>query len=141
MIVKSYESLAGSKNETMLGNGRAVARRFLLAEDGVHQSQRDLQHVDVVKVQIGVLRSIETTVSRVGQGAVTKHVARPQAVLRGVVALMAPLYRRIDPVKPDQNLHEKKCGKGNINGPSISVPYCHVLAFSGPNTQTQPWMR
>ena len=35
MIVKTYESLAGSKGETVLGDGRAVTRRFLLEEDGV----------------------------------------------------------------------------------------------------------
>ena len=35
MIVKTYEGLAGTKNETMLKGGRAVTRRFLLEEDGV----------------------------------------------------------------------------------------------------------
>ncbi|NKB56418.1 MAG: cupin domain-containing protein [Alphaproteobacteria bacterium] len=43
MIVKTYEGLAGSKNETMLGNGRAVTRRFLLAEDGVGFTLSDIR--------------------------------------------------------------------------------------------------
>ena len=34
MIVKTYDSLAGTKGETVLGGGRAVTRRFLLKEDG-----------------------------------------------------------------------------------------------------------
>jgi L-ectoine synthase len=43
MIVKTYEGLAGTKSETSLGNGRAVTRRFLLAEDGVGFTLADIR--------------------------------------------------------------------------------------------------
>ena len=43
MIVKTYESLAGTANETVLGNGRAVTRRFLLREDGVGFTLSDIR--------------------------------------------------------------------------------------------------
>ena len=43
MIEKIYEGLAGSKNETTLGNGRAITRRFLLAEDGVGFTFSDIR--------------------------------------------------------------------------------------------------
>lgn len=43
MIVKHYNDLAGTKNETSLGNGRAITRRFLLAEDGVGFTLSDIR--------------------------------------------------------------------------------------------------
>ena len=43
MIVKTYESLAGTGSETVLGDGRAVTRRLLLAGDGVGFSLSDIR--------------------------------------------------------------------------------------------------
>ena len=43
MIVKTYDGLAGTKGETVLGDGRAVTRRFLLAEDGVGITFSDIR--------------------------------------------------------------------------------------------------
>ena len=43
MIVKTYESLAGTRSETVLGDGRAITRRFLLAEDGVGFTVSDIR--------------------------------------------------------------------------------------------------
>lgn len=43
MIVKTYESLAGTASETVLGGGRAVTRRFLLKQDGVGFTVSDIR--------------------------------------------------------------------------------------------------
>ena len=42
MIVKTLESLEGTKNETVLSNGKAITRRFLLQEDGVGFTVSDI---------------------------------------------------------------------------------------------------
>lgn len=43
MIVRTYESLAGTERETVLGEGRAVTRRFLLEADGVGFTVSDIR--------------------------------------------------------------------------------------------------
>ncbi len=42
MIIKTLDSLKATRNETVLGGGRAVTRRFLLAEDGVGFTLSDI---------------------------------------------------------------------------------------------------
>jgi len=42
VIVKTLEALKGTRNETVLGGGRAVTRRFLLRDDGVGFTVSDI---------------------------------------------------------------------------------------------------
>jgi L-ectoine synthase len=68
MIVKSYEGLAGSKNETTLGNGRAVTRRFLLTEDGVGFTLSDIRMEAGVTAPLCYKNHIEANYIIEGEG-------------------------------------------------------------------------
>jgi L-ectoine synthase len=70
MIVKTYEGLAGGKNETSLGNGRAVTRRFLLAEDGVGFTLSDIRMEAGQTAQLWYKNHIEANYIIEGEGTV-----------------------------------------------------------------------
>ncbi|MFT5392047.1 MAG: L-ectoine synthase [Gammaproteobacteria bacterium] len=70
MIVKTYEGLAGGKNETSLGNGRAVTRRFLLAEDGVGFTLSDIRMEAGETAQLWYKNHIEANYIIEGEGTV-----------------------------------------------------------------------
>jgi len=68
MIVKTYEGLAGSKNETMLKGGSAVTRRFLLEEDGVGFTLSDIRFGPGEGTQLWYKNHIEANYIIEGEG-------------------------------------------------------------------------
>lgn len=68
MIVKTYDSLAGTRNETVLGEGRAVTRRFLLKEDGVGITFSDIRIKPGEGRQLWYKNHIETNYVLEGEG-------------------------------------------------------------------------
>ena len=68
MIVKTYESLEGTKNETALGGGRAITRRFLLAEDGVGFTLSDIRIEPGEGAQLWYKNHIEANYVIEGEG-------------------------------------------------------------------------
>jgi L-ectoine synthase len=68
MIVKTYDGLAGTPNETALGNGRAVTRRFLLSEDGVGFTLSDIRITAGEGAQLWYKNHIEANYVIEGEG-------------------------------------------------------------------------
>lgn len=68
MIVKTYDSLAGTKGETVLGGGRAVTRRFLLKEDGVGITFSDIRIKPGQGRQLWYKNHVETNYVIEGEG-------------------------------------------------------------------------
>ena len=83
MIVKNYEELAGTTSETVLGNGRAVTRRFLLAEDGVGFTLSDIRIEAGESAQLWYKYHIEANYIIEGEGILeeldtnVRHVLKP----------------------------------------------------------------
>ncbi len=68
MIVKTYDGLAGTRNETVLGDGRAVTRRFLLKEDGVGITFSDIRIKPGEGRQLWYKNHVETNYVIEGEG-------------------------------------------------------------------------
>lgn len=68
MIVKTYEGLAGTKNETSLKGGAAITRRFLLEEDGVGFTLSDIRFGPGEGTQLWYKNHIEANYIIEGEG-------------------------------------------------------------------------
>ena len=83
MIVKTYESLAGTASETVLGNGRAVTRRFLLDSDGVGFTLSDIRVQPGEGAQLWYKNHVEANYVIEGEGTLIEldsgktHELRP----------------------------------------------------------------
>jgi L-ectoine synthase len=83
MIVKTYEDLEGTRNETVLGGGRAVTRRFLLEEDGIGITVSDIRIKPGEGAQLWYKNHIEANYVIEGEGTLTEldtgktHELRP----------------------------------------------------------------
>ena len=83
MIVKTYDSLKGTKNETALRGGRSVTRRFLLKEDGVGFTLSDIRIESTEGKMLWYKNHIEANYVIEGEGiledldAGTSHELKP----------------------------------------------------------------
>ena len=68
MIVKTYDGLAGTENETELKGGVALTRRFLLEEDGVGFTLSDIRFGPADGTQLWYKNHIEANYVIEGEG-------------------------------------------------------------------------
>ncbi len=83
MIVKTYEGLEGTRNETALKGGTALTRRFLLEEDGVGFTLSDIRFGPGEGTQLCYKNHIEANYIIEGEGTLEEldtgitHELRP----------------------------------------------------------------
>ena len=82
MIVKTYDGLAGTASETVLGGGRAVTRRFLLEADGVGFTLSDIRIEPGEGAQLWYKNHIEANYVIEGEGILEELDSGRQHELR-----------------------------------------------------------